>query len=438
MNADLTAADLWARMSPASRGLCLRVAETAEGLGQAAYLVGGSVRDLLLGARQIDLDFAVEGDAPELAREIGRRLGGSVEGPSRFMTAAIELPDGRRVDVARARQETYPEPTKLPVVEPADIQADLRRRDFSINALALRLTASGVGELVDPWGGRADLAAGVIRVLHDRSFSDDPTRLIRAARFCARLGFVLEPATRRLVGRAAHEALLGRVTGARVREEVVKLLGEPCPAAVVQWLAGIGAHRQAFPGLHTDRRLFVWLGQARVALAALGIGRAGARPARRWPYLLGVLGLWGEAQALAARLDLDGEAADIVTEMTDAASAGVPPEIVCHRGAPTVALDEALEGCTLARLLAYWLRSGPEGKRRIERYVHDLRLQTADVNGHDLRRRGVPSGPAVGVGLRAARRAKLSGRGNTQEQIRAALAAVDEWRRPMRGAGRRG
>ncbi|MBM3473217.1 MAG: CCA tRNA nucleotidyltransferase [Armatimonadetes bacterium] len=435
MNADVTAEDLWGRMSPASRSLCRRVAETAEGLGLPLYLVGGSVRDLLLGAGEFDLDFAVEGDGPALAREVARRLGGWVEGPSQFLTAAVVLPDGRRLDVATTRQETYPEPTKLPVVQRADVRADLRRRDFSVNALALSLTLSGVGELIDPCGGRADLAGRVIRVLHDRSFSDDPTRLIRAARFCTRLGFAMEPATRRLASEAAKEALLERVTGARVREEVAKLLGEPDPGAVLEWLARIGALQQVLPGLRPDQRLFVWLGRAGRGLAALRTGRP---PLRRWPHLLGVLGLWGDAQALVARLDLDGEAAEIVSETARGASAGVPPEVGSHRGVPAVALDEALEGCSPARLLVCWLGSGPLGKRRLERYAHDLGPQTSDVNGHDLQRASVAPGPAVGVGLRAARRAKLSRGSGAEEQTQAALAAVDEWRRPVRRAGRRG
>jgi tRNA nucleotidyltransferase (CCA-adding enzyme) len=435
MNADLAAEDLWARMSPASRSLCLQVAQTAERLGQAAYLVGGTVRDLLLGALEFDLDFAVEGDAPALAEELARRLGGSLGGPSQFMTAAIGLPDGRRLDVATARQETYPEPTKLPVVEPADIQADLRRRDFTVNALALSLTASGVGELTDPCGGRGDLAGRVVRVLHDRSFADDPTRLIRAARFCVRLGFALEPTTRRLASETAQQALLERVTGARVREEVVKLLGEPSPVAVVQWLAEIGVHQQILPGLRIDGRLSAWLGQAPVGLAALRLVGGGGR---RWTYLLGVLGTWCEAHALTARLDLDGDAAEVVREMADAASAGVQPAVVCHGGVSAAALDEALEGCTAAQLLVFWLRCGPAGRRRLERYVRELRSQTADVDGHVLRRAGVPPGPAIRAALRAARRAKLHGCSDAEQQLRAALAAAEEWRRPTRRSGSRG
>jgi len=430
MKAELTAEDLWARMEPRARELCRQVAERAEARGEAAYLVGGSVRDLWLGAGQIDLDLAVEGDAVELARE----LDGVVRAPSQFMTARVDLPDGRHLDLATARQETYPEPTKLPVVEPATISDDLRRRDFSINAIAWRLTTEGPGELVDPCGGRADLGARTIRILHDRSFVDDPTRIIRAARFSTRLGFALSRATASLVGVAAREGLLGRVTGARVRDEVIKLLGEPSPAAVVEWLAEFGVEQQVFPGLRLCREARAWLAWAPVAVAALGVGARARPPERTWPYLLGALAAWGDAEAVARRLDLDGEAAAVALAMGQGAQQSLPPEVVCHGPIPDVRLEEALCGVAPAKLVAYWLRCGAEGRRRLEREVWVLRLQDADLDGHEVQARGVAKGPAIGVALRAARRAKLERQAGSPEQVEAALAAVDEWRRP---SGRR-
>jgi tRNA nucleotidyltransferase/poly(A) polymerase len=146
--------------------------------GERAYLVGGAVRDLLLGAEHPDLDLAVEGDAVELAR----RLGAEPVAHERFSTATVDL-DGVRVDLARTRAETYPHPGALPEVEPAPLERDLARRDFTVNAMALPL--DGRGQLVDPHGGRVDLRAGLLRVLHPGSFADDPTRALRAARYAA-------------------------------------------------------------------------------------------------------------------------------------------------------------------------------------------------------------------------------------------------------------
>src|SRR6187200_3214815 len=168
-----------------------------EAVRQAAedpvYLVGGAVRDLLLGRGSSDIDLVVVGDAGKLAA----RLGAETVEHERFATAKVEL-DGHEVDIATARTEAYPSPGALPVVEPADsIEADLGRRDFTINAMAVPL--SGGDGLIDPHGGRADLENGLLRVLHARSFEDDPTRAIRAARYAARLGLRLEDETEALL-----------------------------------------------------------------------------------------------------------------------------------------------------------------------------------------------------------------------------------------------
>jgi len=425
----VTAEDLWARMTARMRGLCARIAEEAAALEQTAYLVGGSVRDLFLNARVVDLDVVVEGDAVALAGRLGSRLGGTVHGPSQFMTAAVDLPEGGRLDLATARQERYPEPTKLPVVAPATIADDLRRRDFAVNAIAVRLTPSGAGELVDPCGGRQDLAARLIRVLHDRSFIDDPTRIIRAVRYAERLGFALEAHTRALLGQALEAGGLEGVTGARVREEVVRLLAEPSPGATVRALVALGAAPAVFPGLRSQRRALEWLAQAPTALAALGVGEPAARS---WPYLLGALVAHWDARAVVRRLELDGEASAIVGAIAEAAQGELPAEIAGRAGVADVHLDEALGGVAPAALVAYWLRAGGEGRRRLERYARWLRRQSADLDGHDLQEQGVAAGPALGVGLRAGRRAKLRGLDEPAEQLGAALAAVSEWRRPPR------
>jgi tRNA nucleotidyltransferase (CCA-adding enzyme) len=164
------------------------------------YLVGGAVRDLLLGRTRSDLDFAVEGDAAAL----GLRLGGEVRAHERFATATVRL-DGGQLDLATARSETYPRPGALPEVRPASLAEDLARRDFTVNAMAVPLL--GEPELIDPCGGRADLEQGVLRALHDRSFVDDPTRALRAAALL----------------RAAD---LGTVSADRVEAELRKLARE--------------------------------------------------------------------------------------------------------------------------------------------------------------------------------------------------------------------
>ncbi|HEU5104330.1 MAG TPA: hypothetical protein VFU11_00660, partial [Solirubrobacterales bacterium] len=189
------------------------VRERAE---EPVYLVGGAVRDLLLGRPRADVDLVVVGDVAALAE----RLGGADAEHERFGTVKVEV-DGHEIDIATARTETYPEPGALPVVAPAgDIEADLGRRDFTINAIAIPLGDEPL--LIDPHGGEGDLGRGLLRVLHPRSFEDDPTRAIRAARYAARFGFKLEPETEELL-RAAD---LTTVSADRRRAELERLAAE--------------------------------------------------------------------------------------------------------------------------------------------------------------------------------------------------------------------
>ena len=184
------------------------------------YLVGGAVRDLLLGAERADLDVVVEKDA----RGLAAALGGELVEHERFSTAKVALGDDLDIDIARARTETYDHPGALPEVHPADVETDLGRRDFTINAMAVPIT--GDAELIDPHGGLEDLRAGVLRVLHDGSFADDPTRGLRGARYAARLGLALDPETERLL-RAAD---LSTVSEDRVTAELERAAFEERPS----------------------------------------------------------------------------------------------------------------------------------------------------------------------------------------------------------------
>jgi tRNA nucleotidyltransferase (CCA-adding enzyme) len=180
------------------------------------YLVGGAVRDLLLGRSRADVDLVVEGDAAALAE----RLGGAAAEHERFGTVKVEV-DGQEIDIAGARTETYPEPGSLPVVAPAEgIEADLARRDFTINAMAIPIADKP--RLIDPHGGEEDLGRGLLRVLHPHSFEDDPTRAIRAARYAARFDFELEPETEELL----RVADLTTLSADRRRAELERLAAE--------------------------------------------------------------------------------------------------------------------------------------------------------------------------------------------------------------------
>src|SRR5512133_2241464 len=230
-----------------------RLVPALEGL-PPAFLVGGAVRDLLLGRTTVDLDMAIEGDARMVAREVARRLDGQAVEHERFGTATVRAGD-LAVDLATTRRETYSEPGALADVEPAGLTEGLGRRDFTINAMALGLNGDVVGVLEDPHGGRDDLEAGVIRVLHGRSFIDDPTRLLRALRYEARFGFRMDEQTERLGREAAAGPGFSTVSGPRVRDELLDLLREEEAPAAVERMRELGLDRALDPKIEADPEL---------------------------------------------------------------------------------------------------------------------------------------------------------------------------------------
>lgn len=202
-----------------------RLGEVAEAQGFAIHLVGGSVRDLFLGQPVRDVDLVVEGEAPKVAEEVRRRYGGRVLAHSAFGTASYVSEEGERIDLASARAEHYPSPAALPTVElHAGLRQDLFRRDFTINAMAVSVSPADLGELHDPYGGYADLQAGLLRVLHGLSFHDDPTRAFRAARFAARFEFRLSPETLGLLHAARKAGVFRRLGKERLGAEIERIL----------------------------------------------------------------------------------------------------------------------------------------------------------------------------------------------------------------------
>ncbi len=335
------------------------------------YLVGGAVRDLLLGRGRADVDLVVEGDAAELAA----RLGAEVISHERFATAKAKL-DGHEVDVAAARAETYPHPGSLPEVTPARLVDDLARRDFTINAMAIPL--QGDVELIDPHGGEADLEAGVLRVLHPGSFVDDPTRALRAARYAARFGFEPEPETAALL-RATD---LDTVSVDRREAELLRIAAEPEAPRALELLATWGLIESREGG---------------IALAAEVAELISSPP-------------WSEVArrdrtVLAAALGPAGEEAALAEAHPKRPSEAV--ELARGRGGVELALARAMG--------AEWL----------DRYLSEWRLVSLEIDGEDLIVAGVPQGPAVGRGLAEALRRKLDGEiSGREEELAAALAAA--------------
>ncbi|MDE0300219.1 MAG: hypothetical protein OXN17_16410 [Candidatus Poribacteria bacterium] len=210
-------------------------------------IVGGFVRDLLLGSENLDLDIVVEGDAISFTQKLGENWGWEVQAHRRFGTATLIQPSRARIDFASARSETYERPGALPLVSPGTMEEDLRRRDFSINALAVRLNAKRFGELVDCCDGVKDLRSGRVRALHSKSFIDDPTRIFRAVRYEGRYGFQIESEDRTRICEAIEQDVLDLISGERIRNEINRILAEDAVPRMIQRLRQFQVFRAIHP-----------------------------------------------------------------------------------------------------------------------------------------------------------------------------------------------
>ncbi len=377
-------------------------------LGDApgVYLVGGAVRDLLRGGRPVDLDVVVEGDAAATASQIGAE-------PvvhDRFGTSTVNA-GGFSYDVARARRERYPSPGALPDVEPAPIAEDLLRRDFTVNAIAVALGGEDRGSVRAAPSALDDLDAGVLRVLHDRSFIDDPTRLLRLARYASRLGFDPEPATLALARAALGQGALATVSGPRIGAELRLLAREPDPIAALATLRELGIDRAIHPSFgQTDERL------ARDAIVLLPPdGRRDRVALAAAAQALGADELGGLLDALAF------EAGD--RDAIVAAANGAPALARrLERAARPSEIAEAVGGAADETVALAGALGAEEPARA---WLERLRRVKLEIDGDDLLDAGVPQGPAVGRGLAAALAAKLDGLVAEREaELDAALRAA--------------
>jgi tRNA nucleotidyltransferase (CCA-adding enzyme) len=347
------------------------LAEVAAAAPDPVYLVGGAVRDLLLGRGRGDIDLVVEGDPRDLAAALGAEI---VEAHDRFGTLKVAFRGDEILDIAAARRESYVRPGALPTVDlGAPIRTDLARRDFTVNAIAVPLAEPR--ELIDPYGGGVDLEAGVLRVIHDASFVDDPTRAIRAARYAARFGFGIEPGTRELL-RATD---LATVTPDRRGGELRKLAEEASAVRALELLAGWGLVEPREGG-----ESFALAREVDRLLAAPPWSEEADRPEA---ILAAALGPWaGEAGLASAHPSRPSEAVRL-------ARGHDPIELVLSRAAGAEWLDD-------------WLR------------LREIRLS---ITGTDLTAAGL-TGPAVGEALGRALAAKLDGEAESRAaELRIAL-----------------
>jgi tRNA nucleotidyltransferase (CCA-adding enzyme) len=380
-------------------------------------IVGGAVRDLLLERAPRELDVVVASDASAFARDLASSLGippGAHTGGSsgialheRFGTALVWW-QGGRVDIARRRAEAYSAPGALPDVRAGTPEQDLLRRDFTVNAIAVVLGGPRMGSLSAVPHALEDLTGSRLRVLHERSFVDDPTRLLRLARYLARLGFEPEQHTAELAAQAIADGGLSGVSGARVGAELRLLLEEPDPLAALASLSELGILQALHPGLRFERQL------ARRALAALpGNGRPEV-------LLLAalLLGISGDPPAdperpMLALLDhLEFTAGDRDRVITSALAAPLLPERLEAARTPSQIGEAArgvpIEAVALARSLAE-VEGRPAAAAAAARWLSDLRHVRLQITGDDLLAAGISPGPEIGRRLGLALQRKLDG-----------------------------
>jgi tRNA nucleotidyltransferase (CCA-adding enzyme) len=374
--------------------------------GPAAFVVGGTIRDLLLGRDPLDLDIVVDGPLTTVVRAVGPPL----RAHDQFETATVMLGD-LRCDLARSRSETYPRPGALPQPRPAPIEQDLLRRDFTVNAIALAISGDRAGELLSAPQALADLDAGRLRVLHRRSFRDDPTRLLRIVRYASRLRFAVEAGTYAMMTEAVSIAALRTVTGPRVGAELRLLAAEPDAVAALAALAPFGLDAAIELGFGLDGRepaggaLALLGGRGDAGALALAVASRGIDQGRRSDFF-GGLGFDAARRDLIAEIARTGPV--LAPRLRRARAASSIAAVVGRAPVEAVALAGALGAADNAR-----------------RWIEQLRLVTLTIGGADLLAAGVPGGPAIGSGLRAALSAKLDGAvGDRAGELAVALQAA--------------
>jgi tRNA nucleotidyltransferase (CCA-adding enzyme) len=408
--------------------LLAKLGAVADRMQVAAFAVGGFVRDLLLNQPNFDVDVVIEGDGIAFAETFAAEHGCRVRYHRKFGTAVLIFPDGFKLDIASARLEYYLHPGALPAVEHASLKLDLYRRDFTINTLAIALNHGQFGELVDHYGGVRDLEDRAVRVLHNLSFIEDPTRMFRAVRFEQRLGFQIGRQTEQLLRSAVRLDVLERVSGKRLANELLLILNESDPLPAVERLAGFELLASLHPGLARVRTLRELFGETRRVMNWYDLLYTGT-PCRRWLcYLLTLTSALSadDMRVLCRRLDLPQRQCELLTQQRPSAwrllrrLEARPP-----KARPPLPSDlyRWLQPLSLEVVLALMALTSREQVRQwLSRFVTSLRNVRPLLTGHDLQRLGIPPGPHYKLILADLLRARLNGQ---------LVSVEDEERRAM-------
>ena len=383
--------------------LCRELSETIAQV-ESVYVVGGVVRDLILGREPGDADISVVGDAGAFSGALAGRLGLARPTASAFLPFKIILgttsEGATSIDVVTARAETYAEPAALPAVVPSSIEDDLERRDFTVNSMGISLSDSDWGNLVDPVNGLGDIMRKRIRVLHDASFTDDPTRLFRAVRYAVRLDFSIDSTTKSLIDDSLGK--VDRLGGARLRNEFELMLGEPKRVEILREAEDLGLLAAISPGL-------------RIGSRSLEVMESCASTRFEDLLALSTFGLTeDEAEQVAKRFD--------GPEMWTKTIRGNPEladlvAVLDRSDIRRSEVAEILDSVSLQSIRAY-IAAGlllPRRDRMIE-YIDKIRFERPEITGDDLIAAGIEEGPVIGQLIDIVRRARLDGQVKTKQE----------------------
>lgn len=391
--------------------------KTATAMGYSAYLIGGSVRDLLLREENLDIDLVVEGDGILFARALGEKLQGSIRPHEKFGTATIIL-SHRKIDVATARTEYYESPAALPTVETSSIKKDLYRRDFTINTLALKLDQKDFGQLIDFFGGQRDLREKTIRVLHNLSFVEDPTRAFRAIRFSERFGFRLSKHTENLIKSAILMHLFEKLSGSRLYEELVLAFKETDPSRTLKRLSEFNLLKVIHPDLcfsEQIEQIFSSVSETRAWYNLLYLDEKADIAILYLMTLLSGLGPEQRRDALK-RLSPPPRIRDLILQSTVISQEIVKrlplkdPADIYH-----LLVDLPLE--TL--LFTMSVTNDVQKKKDISNFLITLKKVRPALKGRDLKKLGIPQGPVYSKILRQLLDERLREKVKTDEDERA-------------------
>lgn len=400
------------------------IGQLAEETGLSAYAVGGMVRDLLLIRENSDFDVVVEGDAIGLAQCLFKRWEGKIHVHSDFGTGTLTRSDGLKIDFVSARRETYPRPGALPFIRYGTILDDLRRRDFSINALAMSLNPATIGELVDCTSGLRDLQSGEIRTLHDRSFIDDPTRLFRAIRYEGRYGFQIVDSDQKHMFDAIGKGVLDLISGQRIRNEINRILPETSAPKIIRRMEEFDIFQNIHTGWQPPENFDALCDAARQAADWADKHLVKDSVEKASLFWMALLRDGSVIESVKDRLSLDNQLSKIL--VAKARLGNVLAKLSVHSERSQV--YKLLKSYPI-EALAFSIAE-PEQPQwcaaKIKEYLTDLRLAQPLINGADLIQLNLTPGPKFAEMLWNTFAAQLDGKIQSKQEAFQFLGRFNE------------